>query len=98
MPTVTRLRGAHSIRSDSTHPARLPGWPFLLTPNQPPPVRSHQGNPRASPEESHRHPEGKAAGLTDMGTHCKDKRSRRNTAGGGRGACGRERSQGSVDN
>lgn len=52
MPTVTRLRGAHSIRSDSTHPARLPGWPFLLTPNQPPPVRSHQGNPRASPEES----------------------------------------------
>ena len=38
------------------------GWPFLLTPKQPPPVRSDQGNPWASPEESPCHPEGKAAG------------------------------------
>ena len=97
MTMVTRLHGAHSIRSDSTHPARLPGWPFLLTLNQPPPVRSHQGNPRGSPEESRRHPEGKAAGLTDMGTHHKDKWAGGTWQAGGREARRGERSRGSVD-
>ena len=64
---------------------RFQGWPFLLTPKQPPPVRSHQGNPWVSPEESPRHPEGKAAGPREMGILYRDRRTRRSMAGGGSG-------------
>lgn len=70
------------------------GWPFLLTPKQPPPVRSDQGNPWASPEESPCHPEGKAAGSREMGILCKDKRTRRNMAGRGERAAERKGARG----